>query len=273
MAFRLPFRAIRQASRAVADAPGVRDLRRFWYDQRLVAGAAPGACYGIFADFEEARAAIPKNRVVGYDQPEMAAMYRERTERVFPADYAAIYWMSRFLPEVRRLFDFGGHIGLHYYSYRRYLEYPAGLAWAICDVPEVVKAGRELAAERHATGLTFTESFDDADGADLLLASGSLQFLPGDFLANGLTKLRTRPRHVLINRTPVHKNKQFVTLHDNTACHPYTVFERGRFIDTLRSFGYELVDEWDVAELHFEVPCYADYEVPAYSGFYFRKAS
>ena len=242
-----------------------------WYEQRLVAGASPGSCYGVFADFEEAKAAIPKNRLVGYDQPVMAAMYRERTDRVFPADYAALFWMSKFMPEVRRLLDFGGHVGLHYYSYRRYIAYPAGLQWTICDVPEVVKAGRELAAERKADNLAFTTSFDEADGADLLLASGSLQFLPRSFLSDGLARLRNRPPHLIVNRTPVHKNKEYVTLHDNGACHPYTVFERARFIETIRSFGYELVDEWDVAELHFEVPVHEGYEVPAYSGFYFRK--
>jgi putative methyltransferase (TIGR04325 family) len=271
VSFTLPFSAFRRVRRTLVESPGIRALRLKLYEQRLAAAAAPGSCFGVYGSFEEAKRAIPKNRLVGYDQPEMAAMYRERTLRVYPADYPVLYWLSKFMPGTRRLLDFGGHVGLQYYSYQRYLQYPEGLKWTICDVPEVIKAGRELAAERGATGLTFTQSFDEAEGADVLLTSGSLQFLEGDFLPNALAKIKRRPPHFLVNRTPVHPSKQYVTLHDNgPACHAYTVFDRGRFLSTARSLGYELVDEWEVAELHFSIPCYPDYDVPAYSGFYFR---
>jgi putative methyltransferase (TIGR04325 family) len=271
VSFALPFHALRRARRTLAEAPGIRTLRLKMYQQRLAAAAAPGSCFGVYGSFEEAKRAIPKNRLVGYDQPAMAAMYRERTLRVYPADYPVLYWLSKIMPATRRLLDFGGHVGLQYYSYQRYLQYPDGLQWVICDVPEVVKAGRQLAAEPGATSLTFTQSFDEAEGADVLLTSGSLQFLEGEFLPNALGKIKKRPPHFLVNRTPVHGTQQFVTLHDNgPACHAYTVFGRGRFVAFARKLGYELVDEWEVAELSFRIPCYPGYEVPAYSGFYFR---
>lgn len=242
------------------------------YERRLAAAAAPGSCFGVYESFEEARRAIPKNRLVGYDQPAMAAMYRDRMSRVYPADYPALYWLSKCLPGCRRLLDFGGHVGVQYYSYQQYVQYPEGMEWVICDLPEVVKAGRALVAERGTVGPRFTELFSEVEGSDVLLATGSLQFLESDFLGEALSGVKARPAHILVNKTPTHDTKQFVTLHDNgPACHPYTVFARQKLVAVLHDLGYALVDKWEVAELSFRIPCYPDYDVPAYSGFYFRR--
>jgi putative methyltransferase (TIGR04325 family) len=230
-----------------------------------------GSSFGVYSTFDEARLAIPKNRRVGYDQPAMAAMYRERIARVYAADYPVVYWLSRAMTSARRLFDFGGHVGIQYYSFRPYVDDFARLEWMVCDLPEVIKAGRDLATERKAAGLTFTDRFADVDGADVFLASGSLQFLEAGFLPSALAQVTRRPPHLVINKTPVHERKEFVTVHDNgPACHPYTVFQRDRLVSSLEELGYQLVDRWDNPELTLQVPCFPEYDVAAYSGFYFR---
>jgi putative methyltransferase (TIGR04325 family) len=270
----IPFRVARYARDAIADAPVFRPLRRKIYAYRLAASAAPGSSFGVYGTFAEALAAVPRNRGTGYDQPAMAAMYRERLARVYANDYPVLYWLSRCMAEVHHLFDFGGHVGIHFYSFGRYLDYPPGFRWTVCDVAAVLEAGRQLAVERKASGIGFTSRFEDIEGADVLFASGSLQFLEADFLTASLRKVSRRPKHLIVNKTPVHATKQFVTLHDNgPALHPYTVFARDGFIAGIEALGYEMVDAWENPELTVEVPLFPEYDVPTYSGFYFRARS
>jgi putative methyltransferase (TIGR04325 family) len=185
-----------------------------------------------------------------------------------------LFWLARCLPGSRMLFDFGGHVGIQYYSYRRYLDYPSGMRWMVCDVPEVVRAGRRIAAEEGRSGIDFTERFEEASGAGVLLAAGSLQYLEAPFFPTALAALKVPPRHLLLNKLPVHESRQFVTLQDTgPACHPYTVFGRDRFVSAISDLGYELVDQWENAELSCRVPFFPEHDVPAYSGFYFRSRS
>ena len=39
-------------------------------------------------------------------------------------------------------------MGVSYYAYQPYLTYPQGMTWQVCDVPAVVRTGRELASVR-----------------------------------------------------------------------------------------------------------------------------
>ena len=40
------------------------------------------------------------------------ALYRERMGHVFPHDYPVLFWMKPLIPDVRRIFDLGGHVGI-----------------------------------------------------------------------------------------------------------------------------------------------------------------
>src|SRR3546814_9186296 len=76
----------------------------------------------------------------------------------------------------------------------------------------VMAAGRRWAqghdAERQ---LSFTDSVEHADGQDILLSTGALQYL--DYtLPELLQRLRRKPRHVLVNLTPMHPDRSFFTL-------------------------------------------------------------
>jgi hypothetical protein len=77
--------AFRSTRRALLELSWVRELRRKAYQGQFAAGA-PGCFYGVFDGFDEALRAVPKGRGVGYDQPAMAAMYRDRMSRVHPND-------------------------------------------------------------------------------------------------------------------------------------------------------------------------------------------
>jgi hypothetical protein len=61
---------------------------------------------GVYKTFEEARKAIPPRQTEGFDNEVAAGFYRERLEKVFPADYPALFWLKPLIKEsTRRVAD------------------------------------------------------------------------------------------------------------------------------------------------------------------------
>lgn len=232
----------------------------------------PNLYTGEFGSFAEARAAIPAGRPVGYDSAEMASWYRERLDAVQPEDYPVLFWLARVVPEVKTVFDFGGHVGLHYFSWQRLVAWPKGLRWTVGEVAAVVEAGRAVARERNAEGsLSFTTEVRDANGAGVFVASGSVQYLEPGFLWHALGALERRPRHLLFNKLPVHESRDFVTIQDAGASfHPYSVVARGTLEHELARLGYERIDAWKNPGLDCLVYLRRDLHVSSYSGAYWR---
>jgi putative methyltransferase (TIGR04325 family) len=249
---------------AVRKLPGYARLRA-WMRQFGIK-----YCRGVHGTFAEARAAIPSWRWVGYDTPVTDRMYIHRLDVIRPSEYAVFYWLGPLLAQAGAIFDFGGNIGLSYYAFQKYLRYPEGLRWLVCDVPAVVASGRALAAERGAVALDFTTEFSAADGMDILFTSGALQFVEEE-LSVLLASLPRPPRHLLINCVPLSEWPTFYTVHDNgPVCCPYRIANRGAFIESLTRLGYTLVDSWPCAELGCRILFHPRRSVPAYTGMYFR---
>lgn len=225
---------------------------------------------GIHRTYAEALAALPSGPT-GYDLDETAAFYRERLERVYPADYPMLFWLREVFP-VSRVFDVGGHVGVAYYGYQRYVPIAAEIDWCVFDVPRVCESGRVLARERGASNLRFSSSFADADGADVLFASGSLQYLE-EPLAVLLGRLRTRPRHLLLNLLPLTEGETFYTQQSIgvTVC-PYRIESRRDLHAGLEALGYELVDAWKNPEKHCEIAFHPERSLSEYDGSYWRRA-
>ena len=222
---------------------------------------------GEYASFDEALAAIPANAIVGYDNVLLASWYRERLDEVQNDDYPAIFWLSRLLPDLESVFDFGGHVGLHFYAWRQALNLSARVAWTVCDVPAVVQAGRALARQRgNPAQLSLTTDIKHASGASVFLASGSVQYLEPGFLWKALASLQARPRHLLLNKLPVHEARDFVTVEDTQASfHPHSVVSRSRLNMELARIGYRRVAEWRNSR-YCRVTLRPDLEVPSFSG-------
>jgi putative methyltransferase (TIGR04325 family) len=226
--------------------------------------------YGIYPTFDSARQTVPKPLKVGFDNAE-AAHFMGHMGSVFASDYPILFWLQRLMKETSIIFDFGGYLGISFYSYQRCLEYPAAIQWKIFDVPAVVSAGRKIAAENYEPRLTFTTDFKDAEGCNILIAAGSIQFCDEPF-AERLCSLKQKPAHLLINKIPLVEGEAFVTLHNmGPAFTPYGVLNRDEFIASIRGVGYELMDSWSNPDLGCYIPFHPDKAVPAYSGMYFRK--
>jgi putative methyltransferase (TIGR04325 family) len=259
----------------ILNVPGVRQLyaRRF---ERAFASNWVGAFRGVYRSFNEARLAAPSSKPLGYDNDASAQLYEDRFETVQPADYPILLWLDRALRlGARSVFDWGGHVGLLYYGYRKYLAYPEGFRWTVQDVPRVVAIGESIAAKHGVSAqLSFTQSLAEADGADFMLCSGSLQYLDDKSLWGELSRMQRKPRWIAVNKLPLSKGEAFWTLQNvGTAFCPYQIFNEREFIGAVQQQGYRLVDRWYNADCACELPLNPERNVKWYSGMLFEVES
>lgn len=230
---------------------------------------------GVFPSHASALAAVPAALKASYDHPQAAAQYRYRTRQLDIGDYPTLYWLEQLLRQgCRGFFDLGGHIGVAYYAFGRYLDFPADLTWTVNDMPTTMDAGRAWAAEHDTTrSLAFAADKDAADGQDALLVLGALQYFDFDLVA-WLASLANPPPHVIVNRSPMHDRHDFHTLQNmGFACLPYHVLARPAFIRGMGELGYRMVDAWRCDERSCRIPFAHDHDVEGYSGFCFRRGN
>jgi putative methyltransferase (TIGR04325 family) len=252
-----------------------RDLKEKEYRKRFETDGF-GSFWGVFETFEAAMQSAPETKTIGYDNLELAQRYKQVLEEqsgVASFDYPVLFWLnSLFGKECTRVFDFGGNVGTHYYSYSKYLIYPQDLKWLICEVPAIVQVGLEIAQSCTVQELDFTTRLEDADGSDIFVASGVIQYVNN--FAQSLSAIKQKPKHLLINRLPLHEGDQFVTLQNGgKVFYPQYVFNKTRFIDTLENMGYKLVDIWEDRVDACMIPFHPDHSVSVYSGLYLRHIS
>jgi putative methyltransferase (TIGR04325 family) len=255
---------------AVLQVSAVRRLVELRYERQFEHW--PGAFRGVYTSFAEAVRTAPPGKV-GYDHPELAAAYRNRLEPM-TSEYPVMFWLQRaFSAGARSVFDYGGHVGLAYYAFRARVEYPPDLVWRVCDLPNMVLQGRELAREQGAVGLTFTTAALEADGYDILYSQGALQYIDQP-LGELLRDLGRKPVHLLLNQVPLAKVPTFVTLQNTIAAYtPYRIFNRSDFLESLLSLGYEVIDSWLTPELSVHIPLHPEHTVASYSGLYLRRGA
>lgn len=265
---------LRRMAHDGAELPVLRLLAKPVYRLLFDRGTLPGnSYYGVYASHAEALAKAPRALPTGYDLPSAGSFYRDRLDSIVMGDYPVVFWLSQlFMSGQRTLFDLGGHIGISYYGFQSYLNYPADLQWRVCDLPEVVSAGRAWARQYDtARRLRFTESRGDAEGCAILLASGVLQYL--DFtLPEMLRSLRQPPRHVLINVTPLHPSRSFFTLQQIgsfSSC-PYRVMALPEFLADMEALGYRAIDRWESFERYMRIPFESAHSIDRYYGFHFQ---
>lgn len=229
--------------------------------------------YGAYPSFAEAARQIPDNARSGYAIETAARMYDRRMERLFSSDYPVVFWLATILSDLRgtvSLFDYGGHVGIAAYAYTPYLPAVADLDWKVCDVPTVCRAGEALAREKQMTNLTFTTRFSDAEGVDVLLAAGSLQYIETP-LAESIATLISRPRHLIINKTPLYDGEPVVTINNMYVSHClYRLDNRQRFLASLEALGYQLINRWENDDLLCEIPLHPECALSFYDGMYLR---
>ena len=265
------------AARRIVDFRMVQPSKLRWERKRFLAPQGAAAYFGVYADFEEARRALPGSP--GFNLGALAREYvQERSRRVFEYDYPVMRWLERaFTRGARRVLDIGGSVGVHYHAYRRYLDMPDALSWEVVEVPVIAAIGRELAKEHGTPALRFGTDLDEAVATrahDVWLSAGALQYLEeGAHPARLLGRCRAPPAHLLLNKLPLYDGEDFVTTQNlgEGAFAPLHVCNADRFIRSIEALGYTLADRWDVHERALHVPGHPERSFPRFTGLYFAR--
>lgn len=269
-----------RAAGDVGQLPGIRSIAAPLYVRYFKQPCRRGNLYyGVFESYDEAQRQAEQwastHLPATYDVEGAALKYRDQLHKLRACDYPALFWLRQILEGgSRKVFDLGGHVGLAFYGYGSYLSYPHDLSWQVHDLPQVMAAGRALAGERDRTGaLQFVSSPLDADGADLLISTGALQYL--DYrLPTLIQRLRKRPRHVIFNLTPLHESKSFFTLQNlGIAICPYRIEHASTLLEDMRHLGYEVRDRWTLGDRRIRIPFAPAHGVDHYQGCYLELAS
>lgn len=223
----------------------------------------------LFDNLAEAVAAAAPYADKGHNNPGATSLHMSLSLAPRPSDYAALFHIQRLLPGCSRVFDLGGNMGNLFYCYDRYLHFPQSLTWQVYELPDVISLGQKFALERNEKRLHFTQNWMDASGAGLLLASGSLHYFEG--IDQMVAKLKDKPLHVLINRSPLIEGPTKATVQDGghwrVGC---ILYNRAQLIAAFEAIGYELIDQWKAAELSLILPGQPEFSAAPYSGLYFR---
>ena len=264
---------LRRIANETAELPGFRQLAKPLYRRMFSHNRNGNAYLGVYPSFQAAMDAAPQNLPTSYDNDVAGQLYRDRLQRVTVSDYPLIHWLQQlFAAGRRRVFDLGGHIGVSYYSFRQYLDYPADLHWLVHDTPSVVETGREWALQNDPwRQLGFAATANEASDREILIASGSLQYLDYS-LPELLGRLADAPQHVLVNTTPMHPERSYFTLQNlGSAICPYRITAVPEFVEEMRAVGYEVIDRWESFERHLRLPFEPLHSIDRYYGFYLRR--
>jgi putative methyltransferase (TIGR04325 family) len=242
---------------------------RFWVARARFLGPSRHThrFWGVFPTYAAARRHVPTKYNKGFAAPNL-----EDFEEVIPErDQDVIRILSGLFPGLKNLFDLGGNVGTCFYAYRTKIPYPYDFRWTVCDLPLVNAKGRALAGKRIETQLVFTNNRAAAEGADVYLANGSLQYFEETF-ADLLARLKNKPPHVIANRVPLSENRSFFTLQNlGYAVMPYHIVNLKTFVDGMTALGYRIADRWG-----HDQPCQIllrpDLPTPQYHGFHFVRA-
>ncbi|RQH04135.1 methyltransferase, TIGR04325 family [Paraburkholderia dinghuensis] len=215
-----------------------------------------------FRTLDEAERAVRPYSKGGHENP--ARLELSRVAK--PSDYAAFYYLRDRLPCIKKIFDMGGSVGNLYYCYIDYVPLGTDAVWTVYDLPENIRLGRTMASDSNVDNLQFTDDLQNANGADLLIVSGSLHYFDKpmpEFVGN----LAQRPKYILINRTPLTEGPEFAVVQDarhiRVAC---KLYNRSKLIADFNRLGYRVVGEWHAAELRLVVVDRPSSSVVAYTG-------
>ncbi len=249
-------------------------LRKSKYETKFATNEYLNLFKEIFPTYDEALKAAQRYETKGYDNKSSAQMYKDMCHKIFPEDYATLYWLNRLNPEINNLIDFGGHVGIKRYAFSDYLPNINNVDWKVYDLPQVILEAGALNKEIDPDSL-INISFQDElkkEKIDLFLALGSFQYIPTE-VADIISQFSEKPQYLLVS-VPLTKKKTFVTLnHIGTTVCPYIIRNEDEFMEGITSQGYELVDRWISPNKVCEIPFYDEYSVRGYTGHVFKLKS
>jgi putative methyltransferase (TIGR04325 family) len=222
---------------------------------------------GAFTSADAARAAAAGIARLDQDHPGNVDLHLQLSIKPRPSDAAAIAQLGFLADAPQILVDLGGNVGNLYYLYREAIALHPDTRWLVHDLPGICAAGARIATERGASRLGFDPDMKVIARADVLLASGVLQYFE-DLLPDLLRRHDARPKHVIVNRTPLSASSRTYTVQDGGAFFALCVLHpRSELLAGMAKLGYRLAAEWPAPDLRLDVPLWPELSAPAYSGF------
>jgi len=170
--------------------------------------------------------------------------------RVLQTLSAILLGIERAKGEKVRILDFGGGVGLHFFTLSPFLARRWSVDWTVCELPALVRAGREA----HGGDIRFVEDLSALgdERFDVVLASGSIQYVP-DPVAT-CEALLDRCDALVINRTPFISAAtdrlvvQEVRMEQGIVRYPAWFLSRERWWAFFARRGYRVDLAWPVPE-------------------------
>jgi len=150
------------------------------------------------------------------------------------------------------LLDFGGSLGSTYFQHRPELSAIPGLQWSIVEQPHFVDCGQR---EFQDDVLQFFDTIGSAAQrapADLVMFSGSLQYVadPYRVLENAID---TGAPYLLLDRLPItDSDRDLITIQHVVhpafyrASYPHRAFSKRRLLETIAALKYRVL--WDLPQ-------------------------
>src|SRR5436309_1570810 len=96
----------------------LRAILRLARDAYRYAAFPRGQFRGVYEDFQQAEAAVPRGGKLGYNHAELAREYDAKINLGLDAsDYPVLFHLDHILREYMTVLDFGGNIGVHFLRY------------------------------------------------------------------------------------------------------------------------------------------------------------
>ncbi|MBM1949600.1 methyltransferase, TIGR04325 family [Sulfitobacter pseudonitzschiae] len=265
-------RHVAKASRAAVEKSVGIPLATGW--GRLMAlGIRPPAFVGAYPDYATAKAHAPRDTPNSYDDDQVAPLNFELMSQLHIWDYPVVFWLGKLMQPGLHVVDAGGHFGTKYIAFRDLLPL-AEIRWSVQDLPAVIRASR-AAQQRGAVPaeVNFIDALLDGGAADVLLASGLLQYLDRP-LAEMVAELPSPPRHILLNKVATREGATVVTLEKiGPARLPYQIRNRAAFESELTDMGYTIRASWVIPSLSRRIGTHPGLGASTSMGYYLERAS
>lgn len=192
----------------------------------------------------------------GYDNPSILTKVYDATLQVLNGDAkyerdSCLFYDSSYTYHILTLIgilssqkqtisvlDFGGALGSLYWQNKEMLEKFDGrnILWQIVEQPNYVKCGREKIQTEQ---LTFWESIEEIERADLVIFSGVLQYLKNykEIISKAI---KLKPSYILIDRLGVAEKgritRQYVDKRIYKALCPVRIFEKSEIVSLVEGY-------------------------------------
>jgi putative methyltransferase (TIGR04325 family) len=223
---------------------------------KLFFNRARGRFYGIFNSLAEAKKCIGPGRPNSYGAVELTENDIDSYMQIHLFDYPVIMNLLMMKNQIKSLIDFGGHIGVKYYAYKRLIPNIDEIIWKVVDFQSCIERGRIEALRRGAKNLFFQSNILEAGESDVLLISGAIQYVTTS-IGDLLDSMACFPRFIIINKLPVHFGPDYYTIENfgNTKI-PYRIYNNIGFDAQLFSRNFIKLDTWTIPSRKISIPFY-----------------